>query len=103
MKPSKLYAPFSVPVNISETMYAGYDYSFFIQGRDEYHNNIKDLIADAVGTDFSIVYSLIPVNKVTVNAKIYDDSAPGVFLVKVTLPKKLQAGDYDLKILLKDA
>ena len=79
-------------MDIVETMYAGYDYSFLIQGRDEYHNNIKDLIKDATVTDYSIVYNLISDNNVTVNAQISDDSAPsapGVYVVKVTLPKKL--------------
>jgi hypothetical protein len=36
-----------------------------------------------------------------VDAQITDDSAPGVYLVKVNLPKNLEAGDYSLKILLK--
>ena len=84
-------------------MYAGYDYSFFIQGRDEYHNNIVDLVENAVGGDYSILYTLISDIKVTFDAKITDYSAAGVFVVKVTLPKKLQAGNYDLRILLRGA
>jgi hypothetical protein len=47
-------------------MYAGYEYKFLIQGRDQYHNNIADLFADAVGTDFSIAYTLVSDSKVTV-------------------------------------
>ena len=68
VEPSSLHAPFCVPVDIPETMYAGYDYSFLIQGRDEYHNNIANILADAVGTDYSIVYSLISDGTVTVDA-----------------------------------
>ena len=100
VRPNSLHAPHCVPVEIPETMYAGYDYSFIIQGRDEYHNNIADILVDAVGTDYSIVYSLISDSSVTVDAQILDDSAPGVYLVEVTLPKKLEAGNYALEILL---
>jgi len=66
VKPTNLYAPSCVPVDITETMYAGYEYKFLIQGRDQYHNNIADLFADAVGTDFSIAYTLVSDSKVTV-------------------------------------
>jgi hypothetical protein len=89
IKPANIFAPSCVPVDIPSKMYAGYSYSFLIQGRDEYHNNIRDLLADAVGTNYSIVYSLISDSSVTFVASISDDSAPGVYLVKLTLPKKL--------------
>ena len=59
VKPANLFAPSCILVDIPKTIYAGYDYSFLIQGRDKYHNNIKDLLTDAVGTSYSIVYSLI--------------------------------------------
>jgi len=49
-------------------MYAGYDYSFLIQGRDEYHNNIANNLANAVGTDYKIFYSLISDSTVSVDA-----------------------------------
>jgi hypothetical protein len=68
VEPSSLHAPFCVPVEIPKTMYAGFAYSFLIQGRDEYHNNIADVLADAVGIDYSIVYSLISDGTVTVEA-----------------------------------
>ena len=77
-------------------MYAGYGYSFLIQGRDEYHNNIADYLAYAVGTNYNIVYSLVTDSKVSVDAQISDDSFPGVYLVKVSLPKKLEEGNYML-------
>ena len=38
-----------------------------------------------------------------VDAQISDDTAPGIYLVKLKLPKRLQAGAYDLKITLKGA
>ena len=102
VKPTILHAPSCVAVGIPETMYAGYDYSFLIQGRDVYLNNIADYLETAVGVDNSIVFSPISGSALTVdaNARITDDSPPGVYLVKVSLPKKLQEGDYDLKILL---
>ena len=70
-------------------MYAGYDYSFLIQGRDKYHNNIGDVLVNAVGNNYSIVYSLSSDTSVTVDAQISDDSSPGIYLVNVSLPKKL--------------
>ena len=73
-------------------MIAGYDYSFKIQGRDEYRNNIADRLVDAVGTDYSIEYTFNGKSKVTLNAKLSDDSSPGVYLAKVSLPKKFLAG-----------
>ena len=87
---TRLYAPFCVPLDIVETMYAGYDYSFLIQGRDEYHNNIADSFVNAVGNNYSVVYSLVSDSTVNVDAQIYGDSSLGVYLVKVTLPKKLK-------------
>ena len=60
-------------------------------------------MANAVGTNYRIVYSLVSDSAVFLDAKISDGSSPGVYLVKVSLPKKLKAGDYDLKILLKGA
>ena len=88
-------------MDITETMYAGYDYSFLIQGRDEYHNNIADLFEVAVGAENSITYTLLSDRKVTVLAQISDDLAPGVYLVKVSLQKKLKPGEFSLKILFK--
>ena len=90
-------------MDISETIYAGYEYSFKIQGRDEYHNNISDYLADAVGNNYSIIYSLVSDSTVSVDAEIFDDSFSGVYVVKVSLPKKLKAGDFNLKILLRGA
>ena len=87
IKPASLYAPFCVPVDIPVMMHAGYDYSFLIQGRDIYYNNIADLIEDAVGADYSIVYTHISDSKVTVEARISDGFSPGVYLVTVTLAK----------------
>ena len=60
-------------------------------------------MTDAVGNNYRIVYSLSSDSTVYVDAQISDGSSPGVYLVKVSLPKKLKAGDYDLKILLKGA
>ena len=80
-------------------MIAGFDYSFKIQGRDEYHNNIADRLLDAVGTDYSIEYTFIGQSKVKFNAKVSDDYSPGIYLVELSLPKKLLAGKYKLLML----
>ena len=60
-------------------------------------------MTNAVGTNYRIVYSLVSDSTVSVEAQISDGSSPGVYFVKVSLPKKLKAGDYDLEILLKGA
>lgn len=64
-------------------MTAGYDYSFLIQGRDSYDNNIVDRVGEAVGTDFSATYNLASDNTVSVEASISDDTSLGVYLVEV--------------------
>ena len=70
VKPTSLDATSCVPVDIPELMYAGYDYYFLIQSRDAYDNNLIDLFATAVGSDYSIVYTLDDDNSVTVEAQI---------------------------------
>ena len=40
IEPTTLYAPNCVTKDLPTEMYAGYDYSFLIQGRDQYHNNL---------------------------------------------------------------
>ena len=66
VKPSILFAPSCVPVDIPVTMHAGYDYSFLIQGRDNYHNNIADLFVNAVGANYNIFYTLVSDSSITV-------------------------------------
>lgn len=75
-------------------MTAGYEYSFLIQGRDIYDNNIIELAEDAVGTDFSAFYYLTADNLINVEAEISDDTFPGVYLVEVELPKTLESGNF---------
>lgn len=104
VKPTYLYAPYCVPLGIPATMTAGTPYSFQIQGRDFYQNNIQDILSAAVGTDHSITYSLVAEDSdrgfapVVVDAVISDDTTPGVYSVDVTLTK---AGRYSLLIRLR--
>ena len=56
--PTVLSAPECVADGIPTLIYAGFDYSFQVQGRDQYHNNLQTTLASAVGADYSIVPSL---------------------------------------------
>ena len=68
-------------------MYAGIPYSFKIQGRDQFHNNIKDLLDDTsqnsayltFNEDDSVVLDAVDVSD--------DLDFPGVYQVDFDLPK----------------
>ena len=75
-------------------MVAGTQYTFKIQSRDFYSNNMNLLLADAIGDDFLITYT----GPSTVQAALVDDDSPGVFRVEVTLTI---TGEYKLTVLLK--
>ena len=68
-------------------MYAGFDYSYLVQGRDQFSNNIALVLSGAVGSNFGSVLSLTTNGGVTYRATITDDSAAGVYLVSMSLPK----------------
>ena len=107
VEPTNIYAPYCVPGvdagGIPESMIAGTEYDFLIQGRDFYQNNIQDKKSTAFGTDFLIQYSLrqtesdVDFQPVLVKANLEDDSvtsqADGVYRATFTLEK---AGEYDL-------
>ena len=93
--PTNLYAPSCVPLGIPTTMVAGTEYTFQIQSRDFYGNNMQLTLAEAVSTDYSVFYSN---SEQEVAAVITDDSDLGVFKVTTTLTI---AGEYDLQILLR--
>lgn len=57
--PTQIYGPNCVSLGIPASMVAGVEYTFEIQGRDFYENNIQDLLADAVGEDYQVTYHLI--------------------------------------------
>lgn len=104
VRPTYLYAPYCVTLGIPELMVAGTDYSFKIQGRDFYQNNIREVLTDAVGSDYSVTYSLLAEETdidflpVTVDAVVTDDTDLGNFLIEMTLTK---AGRYSLTVLMK--
>jgi hypothetical protein len=54
--PNDLYAPSCVPKGISTTMVAGTQYTFQIQSRDFFSNNMKLSLSDAIGTNYLVTY-----------------------------------------------
>lgn len=80
VRPTTLYAPSCVPLDIPTTMIAGTQYQFTIQGRDFYSNNVEQTLNQAVGIDFSAIYS----GPVNVTATMSDHTSLGVFKVQVT-------------------
>ena len=87
MVPDAVHTPNCIPVDIPEVMYAGIPYSFKIQGRDQFHNNIKDLLDDTsqnsayltFNEDDSVVLDAVDVSD--------DLDFPGVYQVDFDLPK----------------
>ena len=99
VQPAALSTPDCVAINIPTVMYAGIDYSFQIQGRDQYKNNLKELLEDALGpTNFSADYTHGAVDGTISQptTTISDDltEGVGVYRVDVALDKEEVAGDY---------
>ena len=68
-------------------MLAGFVYSFKIQGRDGYSNNLQAILSSAVGSNMSSIMSLSTDSGVTYTASIVDDTSGGVYQVEIDLPK----------------
>lgn len=86
-------------------MYAGYEYSFLVQGRDIFVNNMHTRLNAAVGSDKSVALTLFE-GFDTFNGKIIDSSSYtynnllGIYQVYMDVPKTQAAGLYDLTVLL---
>ena len=68
-------------------MYAGYDYSFIVQARDQYSNNIAKTISQAIGVNYSMspyLRSNSGYNFSTVT--LSDDTDAGIYLVELSVP-----------------
>ena len=106
VSPTNLYGPNCVTVGIPTTTFAGTEYTFKIQARDFYQNNIRQTLSDATDHDHEVVLSLIPdesdidFKPLLVQATIVDDTASdlGVYLVSFTTQK---SGDYKLDVKLR--
>lgn len=57
MAPSGLYAPTCVPVAIPTNMVAGTSYSFLIQSRDFFSNNMKLGLEAATKGEYEVIYT----------------------------------------------
>jgi hypothetical protein len=55
--PTELYAPSCVPKGIPLTMVAGTQYTFQIQSRDFFSNNMNQALSQAIGTNYLVSYS----------------------------------------------
>ena len=87
VEPYNLYAPSCVNQDIPTQMYAGYLYSFLVQGRDQYSNNIALTLSSAVGSSHSVVPSLSTNSGTTFTGSITDDTFVGVYLVDFSVSK----------------
>lgn len=88
VQPTSLHAPTCVAVDIPIVMYAGYSYSFLIQGRDQFANNLGTRLATATGGSYSTIYTNVDDPLEMVTAKVTDDTTAGVYIVEVALDKK---------------
>lgn len=88
VSPTTLSAPESVASGVPALMYAGFSYSFLVQGRDQYHNNLKTTLTSAVGTDYSVTPTLVsdPLQQFSGSISDYADLT-GVYQVDMALPK----------------
>lgn len=57
VKPDTLYGPACALHDVQIEIYAGFSYMFLIQGRDQYKNNVFDLLSDTFGIgEYSVQY-----------------------------------------------
>lgn len=81
-------------------MMAGFDYSYKIQGRDQYSNNLASTLSTAVGSNTRETMTLSTNSGVTYEASIVDDTSVGVYQVEYSLPKSQTSGFYNLNVYL---
>lgn len=96
--PTSIHAPSCVAQSVPTQMMAGFSYSFKIQGRDQYSNNLLTNLASAVGSNKSAVMSLSTNSGVTYTASIVDSSSAGVYQVNISLPKTQTTGTYNYNV-----
>ena len=82
--PSDLNVANCVPVDVPSLMYTGLPYSFLIQGRDSYDNNVLALLETAVGTDHSA--TIVDSEGAHFSAVVSDSDLLGVYRVNFELP-----------------
>lgn len=98
--PTTLHAPSCVAKDVPTEIMAGFTYSFNIQGRDRFSNNLQTNLATAVGSSKSAVMALSTNSGVTYTASIVDDSSVGVYTVNIALPKTQTTGTYNYNVML---
>ena len=89
MEPDVLYAPNCVlGGDTPEVMYAGISYSLKIQGRDQFHNNIEELIGDTIQASAQLTF--LKDSSITLEAAAVSDDLdfPGVYQIEFDLPKE---------------
>jgi hypothetical protein len=64
-------------------MVAGTDYTFQVQGRDFYSNNIQLNLATAMGTNYEIIYKHETIANTEVKATSFVDDGAGVYKATV--------------------
>lgn len=88
VKSDAIFAPNCVFDDQPAIVYAGLEYSFKIQGRDQYHNNIKDFLS-GVGDNAAFLTSVLD-SAVFFAGTVSDDldfPDGGIYSVDFTVPK----------------
>ena len=106
IEPAPLDASMCMPDFFPELMYAAFDFTFKLQGRDEFGNNISLLLADAVGEEIftAIIYDKagrrMLQNSAPVPTIIDSEEEPGVYVVDISIPDDIRLGIYDMNLQL---
>ena len=100
IEPTTLYAPNCVTKDLPTEMYAGYDYSFLIQGRDQYHNNLIKNLSEAAGVNYSVSPYLTSNSGHNFSGTMTDYSSFGIFTVSMSLSKTQTTGTYNYNVLM---
>ena len=85
-QPTTLNAAKCEVLSVPSQIMAGFDYSFKIQGRDQYSNNLVKTLSAAIGSNKSSEMSLSTNSGVTYSASIVDDTSAGVYRVEYSVP-----------------
>ena len=98
VRPNVLSAPQCVAVGIPEIMHAGFEYNFLIQGRDQFSNNVDNLLR-STNQDVSVNFENTADGSISVAGTITDDAnAHGVYRVTVELLEQLQIDLYTVEV-----
>ena len=103
VRPAGIHAPACVAVDVVPDIQAGFKLVFSVQGRDEFQNNIADLLEDAVDTDYSFTSVSLADSSVVYEGIVTDiteEDMPGVYVVELDFPLTTEPGRFNLNLML---